>query len=47
MLGNNNTSAIKIADLNLGEDGKMADHVANSTFLLNWLAGVSAFKNVT
>ena len=40
-------SAIKIANLNLGYDGKMADHARIPPSSKNWLAGVSVFKNVT
>ena len=41
------TSAIKIAGLNLGYDGKVVDHVNNSIFFLKLVsAGVSVFKNV-
>ena len=44
-----NTSAIKIADVNVSYDDKMEDREGSSTFVLklNWLAGVSVFKNVT
>ena len=39
----------KNADVNVSYDDKMEDREGSSTFVLklNWLAGVSAFKNVT
>ena len=39
----------KNADVNVSYDDKMEDREGSSTFVLklNWLAGVSVFKNVT
>ena len=34
-----NTLAIKIVDLNLGYDNKMADHISNSTVVLKLVSG--------